>query len=185
MESAATGGSRHRCERRPTAPGRERTGGTGPCLCQNGSPHGGRSSAWLERQVVALKAGGSSPLAHPNAVGWVRRSMRRTLRPRIAPLAQRQSNGLLIRRFWVRNPGGAHRPQVDAGDVDLARSIPARRPSRGPSRRIRRNDIPDRNPGRSGSRRQPVLPMCPDKSFHGDVTGEDIAADAGDRRSRL
>src|SRR3954469_2596173 len=24
-----------------------------------------------------------------------------------APLAQRQSNGLLIRRFWVRNPGGA------------------------------------------------------------------------------
>ena len=28
-------------------------------------PHGGRSSAWLERQVVALKAGGSSPLDHP------------------------------------------------------------------------------------------------------------------------
>ncbi len=26
-----------------------------------------------------------------------------------APLAQRQSNGLLIRRFWVRNPGGAPR----------------------------------------------------------------------------
>src|SRR3954453_1239286 len=25
-----------------------------------------------------------------------------------APLAQRQSNGLLIRRFWVRNPGGAN-----------------------------------------------------------------------------
>jgi hypothetical protein len=24
-----------------------------------------------------------------------------------APLAQRQSNGLLIRRFWVRIPGGA------------------------------------------------------------------------------
>ena len=87
--------------------GWERTGGSRPCLCQNGSPHGGRSSAWLERQVVALKAGGSSPLAHPNAVGWVRRSVRRTLRPRIAPLAQRQSNGLLIRRFWVRNPGGA------------------------------------------------------------------------------
>src|SRR3954454_4901072 len=27
--------------------------------------------------------------------------------PGDAPLAQRQSNGLLIRRFWVRNPGGA------------------------------------------------------------------------------
>src|SRR5262245_25096616 len=25
----------------------------------------------------------------------------------LAPLAQRQSNGLLIRRFWVRIPGGA------------------------------------------------------------------------------
>src|SRR3712207_2955250 len=28
--------------------------------------------------------------------------------PILAPLAQRQSNGLLIRRFWVRIPGGAH-----------------------------------------------------------------------------
>jgi hypothetical protein len=35
-------------------------------LCHTVLPHGGRSSAWLERQVVALKAGGSSPLAHPN-----------------------------------------------------------------------------------------------------------------------
>src|SRR5437868_14637067 len=28
-------------------------------------PHGGRSSARLERQVVALEVGGSSPLGHP------------------------------------------------------------------------------------------------------------------------
>ena len=87
---------------------------------------GGRSSAWLERQVVALKAGGSSPLAHPNerpgrrvrpglssferSQSFVILSSFRSRVPyssRVAPLAQRQSNGLLIRRFWVRIPGGA------------------------------------------------------------------------------
>lgn len=31
----------------------------------NEAPHGGRSSARLERQVVALEVGGSSPLDHP------------------------------------------------------------------------------------------------------------------------
>ena len=34
-----------------------------------------------------------------------------------APLAQRQSNGLLIRRFWVRNPGGA--PHREAGQSHI------------------------------------------------------------------
>ena len=38
---------------------------------QTVAPHGGRSSARLERQVVALKAGGSSPLAHPKWSGSV------------------------------------------------------------------------------------------------------------------
>ncbi len=36
----------------------------------HGAPcHGGRSSARLERQVVALEAGGSNPLDHPKASG--------------------------------------------------------------------------------------------------------------------
>lgn len=35
--------------------------------------HGGRSSARLERQVVALEVGGSSPLGHPIVVMVVRR----------------------------------------------------------------------------------------------------------------
>ena len=89
--------------------------------------HGGRSSARLERQVVALEVGGSSPLGHPTSTGRPRRSpgpggpRRRPIAceshrvGRIpwpthhAPLAQRQSNGLLIRRFWVRIPGGVPR----------------------------------------------------------------------------
>ena len=54
---------------------------------------------------MALKAGGSSPLDHPNkhrACGC-----KVVCLVGLAPLAQWQSNGLLIRRFWVRIPGGA------------------------------------------------------------------------------
>ena len=39
---------------------------------QTVTSHGGRSSARLERQVVALEVGGSSPLAHPNRKCGVR-----------------------------------------------------------------------------------------------------------------
>ena len=53
---------------------------------------------------MALKVGGSIPLGHPNA-GQRRTSA--SFARHHAPLAQWQSNGLLIRRFWVRIPGGA------------------------------------------------------------------------------
>ena len=90
-------------------------GGDPHRLAYAAHPHGGCSSARLERQVVALEAGGSSPLSHPTNDGG--HPLRRvaavahiasavvdcTTR---APLAQWQSNGLLIRRFWVRIPGG-------------------------------------------------------------------------------
>ena len=74
-------------------------------------PHGGRSSARLERQVVALEVGGSSPLGHPTGDG---RDHRRLA---LAPLAQWQSNGLLIRRFWVRIPGGALANRLVSGPL--------------------------------------------------------------------
>ncbi len=47
--------------------------GEGPCLSYADRSHGGRSSARLERQVVALEVGGSSPLGHPIVVVVVRR----------------------------------------------------------------------------------------------------------------
>ena len=43
------------------------------CLSYADRSHGGRSSARLERQVVALEVGGSSPLGHPIVVVVVRR----------------------------------------------------------------------------------------------------------------
>ena len=47
--------------------------GQGRCLPYADRSHGGRSSARLERQVVALEVGGSSPLGHPIVVVVVRR----------------------------------------------------------------------------------------------------------------
>ena len=47
--------------------------GQGRCLSYADRSHGGRSSARLERQVVALEVGGSSPLGHPIVVVVVRR----------------------------------------------------------------------------------------------------------------
>lgn len=47
--------------------------GTGARLSYADRSHGGRSSARLERQVVALEVGGSSPLGHPIVVMVVRR----------------------------------------------------------------------------------------------------------------
>src|SRR3954466_16047885 len=65
----------------------------------------------VERQFVVLDVAGSSPVGHPNrAVGGTQVPLHCSgpgFCPGDAPLAQRQSNGLLIRRFWVRNPGGA------------------------------------------------------------------------------
>jgi hypothetical protein len=60
---------------------------------------------------VALEVGGSSPLGHPQHHRHPQTVAHRDGRlPWVqAPLAQRQSNGLLIRRFWVRIPGGAPR----------------------------------------------------------------------------
>ena len=43
-----------------------------------------------------------------------------------APLAQRQSNGLLIRRFWVRIPGGAPR-RHRTGEARIERPVPVYR----------------------------------------------------------
>ena len=40
-----------------------------------GVPHGGYSSARLERQVVALEVGGSSPLTHPSCVAGTEESV--------------------------------------------------------------------------------------------------------------
>ena len=55
------------------------------CCGTIGFPHGGRSSAWLERQVVALKAGGSSPLDHPtHAVVWANCFMQSCGPPRLS-----------------------------------------------------------------------------------------------------
>ena len=71
---------------------------------------------------MALEVGGSSPLGHPiqsikawpafqyellvNSLNCVKVLLSCDLKF-LAPLAQWQSNGLLIRRFWVRIPGGA------------------------------------------------------------------------------
>ena len=77
---------------------------------------------------MALEVGGSSPLGHPTCVKVLHvwdniavgpaGAFRKLIDPaqgRIAaPLAQWQSNGLLIRRFWVRIPGGA--PSSDSLD---------------------------------------------------------------------
>ncbi len=83
--------------------------------------HGGRSSAG-RASVCGTEGRGFEPRRSPEkvmcAARWggthherifcsIQRPERVQSRGYIAPLAQRQSNGLLIRRFWVRNPGGA------------------------------------------------------------------------------
>ena len=45
--------------------GRDRLAGAGPDPRLSAGSRGGRSSVWLERQVVALEAAGSNPVAHP------------------------------------------------------------------------------------------------------------------------
>ena len=62
-----------------------------------------------ERRDVAPEVAGSSPVGHPLAPGGASTVF---ASPGVvfevhAPLAQRQSNGLLIRRFRVQIPGGA------------------------------------------------------------------------------
>jgi len=76
---------------------------------------------------VVLGVGGSSPLGHPKPEGPVARLRR-------ASSSIWQSNGLLIRRFGVRIPGGPPaNPQVEglSGDVDaeLATAPPVYLPS--------------------------------------------------------
>ena len=73
-------------------------------------PLGGRSS--VGRAPVCGTGGrGFEPRRSPQVAGGGRPFVPYTAaapsRRSDAPLAQRQSNGLLIRRFWVRNPGGA------------------------------------------------------------------------------
>src|SRR5215210_4371262 len=107
--------------------------------------HGGRSSIWLEHQVVVLGVGGSSPLGHPTRTRTlpVRSAGTRRTRFAVADTARTsahttarryprravdrgaigrlprassstwQSNGLLIRRFGVRIPGGPPRAAPD------------------------------------------------------------------------
>ena len=62
-----------------------------------------------ERRDVAPEVAGSSPVGHPHVPGDASTLLAgpgASLKEQ-APLAQRQSNGLLIRRFWVQIPGGA------------------------------------------------------------------------------
>jgi hypothetical protein len=61
----------------------------------------------VEPQVVILVVGGSSPLGYPKSQSSGGGNPVASRLSREAPLAQWQSNGLLIRRFWVRLPGGA------------------------------------------------------------------------------
>ena len=60
-----------------------------------------------------------------------------------APLAQRQSIGLLSRRFWVRIPGGA--PRVTAGGRVDDRMGGRMRDGTGVTEGIRTPDIQDHN----------------------------------------
>ena len=78
------------------------------------------------RAIPAPRTAG--PSGRLLAVGGTRGPPADAGRLATAPLAQRQSNGLLIRRFWVRIPGGAPRPPA-AGDPA------ARRPCRRAGRR--------------------------------------------------
>ena len=132
-----------------------------PPLAYAAHPHGGCSSARLERQVVALEAGGSSPLSHPMDDGGhpLRRvaAVAHTASAVVdcttrAPLAQWQSNGLLIRRFWVRIPGGVlekHQQGPDLGPGLLrSRPRPSAVPCPGPAS-LSRED---------GARRPPARP---------------------------
>ena len=80
-------------------------------------PLGGRSS--VGRAPVCGTGGrGFEPRRSPQVAGGGRRFVPYTAaappRRSDAPLAQRQSNGLLIRRFWVRNPGGAQRERSES-----------------------------------------------------------------------
>jgi hypothetical protein len=72
----------------------------------------------VELQFVVLEVAGSSPVDHPGPSGLLADGVATAgvgdaagpslhCGSAIAPLAQWQSNGLLIRRFWVRVPGGA------------------------------------------------------------------------------
>src|SRR3954447_12822603 len=75
----------------------------------------------VERQFVVLDVAGSSPVGHPNRTVGGTQVPLHCSGPGFclgdAPLAQRQSNGLLIRRFWVRNPGGAPRSCDTSADA--------------------------------------------------------------------
>ncbi len=79
----------------------------------------------VERQVVVLDVAGSNPVGHPSREWLPVLLGSGAPHGEIAPLAQRQSNGLLIRRFWVRIPGGApHHRSSDAAGSSQARPRP-------------------------------------------------------------
>jgi hypothetical protein len=61
----------------------------------------------VEHQVVILRVAGSSPVGHPRNKRAPRQATNVAARTTHASLAQRQSNGLLIRRFSVRIRGEA------------------------------------------------------------------------------
>ena len=77
----------------------------------------------VERQFVVLRGRGFEPRRSPQSSSSggtpVPADAARVLASARgdAPLAQRQSNGLLIRRFWVRNPGGAQRSTRSDGVI--------------------------------------------------------------------
>ena len=121
---------------------------------QSNFARGGRSSIRLEHQVVVLGVGGSNPLGHPK----FGRSARKRAAGRIAlgraSSSIWQSNGLLIRRFGVRVPGGpptrasAYIAPVVATSVDAPESENGEHSPRCSQRRR----------SRTSPRRRPQLP---------------------------
>ena len=95
----------------------------------------------VERRDVAPEVAGSSPVGHPQQYDEWRgpRCLGQPTSQRFqAPLAQRQSNGLLIHRFWVRIPGGA--PGRHGVDAAGSRGFPCGCTT------TRAEDLPDRSP---------------------------------------
>ena len=74
-------------------------------------PHGGRSSVWQSAGLWSRMSGVQVPSVTPNRAASASRPSpgRIACGAARASSSTRQSNGLLIRRFWVQLPGGAPR----------------------------------------------------------------------------
>ena len=115
----------HRPSRRPLNP----VVGFGSARGRLSRPNGGRSSARLERQVVALEVGGSSPLAHPIWCVVYGADRPRTLRRRTSASSSTAEQWTLNPLVQGSNPWGrtavdsrfcvtAHVPDDVCGDTE-------------------------------------------------------------------